>query len=411
MSVPETLIFTVIDDDPDIIAVASAILEAAGHRVSSETSSAEALAKLERVPPDCVLLDIMMPGMDGLEFCKQLRKQKKFDKTKIIIVSSKSFDFDQRRAKEYSADGYIVKPIIPGTYLRKIEKIIEDKIEMQFWGVRGTLPVPGEDTIIFGGNTNCVALEFAKEPMIILDAGTGIKRLSDHLITENRNHINAKLLISHPHWDHINGIPYFSPLYAPGNKFEIIGPSHGDVPVENFVSDQMGGIYFPVTPQEFGANISYQNLEEGEFAIDDIQIKTMALYHPGYCLGYRLEYNNRSICYITDQELHLQESELHDPYYLEKLINFCRDADVIITDCTYTDEEYKTKVGWGHSCTSQVANFADQAQVKSLFLYHHDPDQNDDAIEQKFESYLAAFDELNSETVCISPSEGSSFRV
>ncbi len=249
MSAPGTLFFTIIDDDPDIIALASALLEAAGHRVSSESSSIEALAKLERIPPDCILLDIMMPDMDGLEFCRQLRSQKQFDKTKIIIVSSKTYDFDQRRAKEYGADGYIVKPIIPGTYLKKIEKILEDKIDMRFWGVRGTLPVPGEDSVKYGGNTNCVTLEFAKEPMIILDAGTGIKKLSDHLIAGNRNRINAKLLISHPHWDHINGIPYFAPLYASGNQFEILGPAHDNIPVENFVSDQMGGIYFPITSQ------------------------------------------------------------------------------------------------------------------------------------------------------------------
>ncbi len=137
----------------------------------------------------------------------------------------------------------------------------------------------------------------------------------------------------------------------------------------------------------------------------------MALHHPGYCLGYRIEYKERSICYITDQELYLHESEFHDPYYLEKLIGFCKDADVLITDCTYTDEEYKTKVGWGHSCTSQVTNFADQAQVKKLYLYHHDPDQNDDAIEQKFETYQAGFKKLNSDTECIAPREGSCFTV
>ena len=282
---------------------------------------------------------------------------------------------------------------------------------MRFWGVRGTLPVSGPSSLRFGGETSCVTLEFAKGQFFIFDAGSGIKSLSNYLMAERRGRLEAKIFISHPHWDHINALPFFVPLYVQGNEFEILGASHGDITVRELISAQMDGIYFPITIKEFGAHVYFRNLKEESITIDNITVKTMLLNHPGYCLGYRVEYKGRSICYITDNELYLESSEFYNPYYVKRLTKFISDADVLITDTTYTDEEYESKVGWGHSCISKVINLAHDANVKKLYMFHHDPDQDDDAIDAKFETARTLLAELKSKTEVLAPSSSAAFHL
>lgn len=173
----------------------------------------------------------------------------------------------------------------------------------------------------------------------------------------------------------------------------------------------MDDIYFPITIKEFGARVFFKNLKEEAFDIDGIGVKTMLLSHPGYCLGYRIDYDGRSICYITDNELYLPDSGNYNDHYVKKLIDFVQGADALITDCTYTDEEYETKMGWGHYCIGQVVDVAHAAEVKTLYLFHHDPDQDDDAIDAKFRMAQQALKRLGSKTACVAPAETNSFRL
>ena len=152
-----------------------------------------------------------------------------------MVVYGKAYEIDRKRAFDMGADGYIVKPVVPDKIAGQIQRIVEDRVEMTFWGVRGTLPVPGQETIRYGGNTNCMSLEFPKGGLFIFDAGTGIKSLSDHLETQNRSKIEAKIFISHPHWDHINALPFFVPLYQQGNEIEICGPTQGDTSIQEMI--------------------------------------------------------------------------------------------------------------------------------------------------------------------------------
>ena len=149
-----------------------------------------------------------------------------------------------------------------------------DAMEIRFWGVRGTLPVPGKKTMRYGGNTNCVSMNFGKKHFFIFDAGTGIKELSNFLVSQNKFPLSAKLFISHPHYDHINGLPFFVPLYMPGNEIEIFGTSHGGISIEKLISGQMDSIYFPITIKELSAHLKFHNLGEEEFYIDDLQVGT-----------------------------------------------------------------------------------------------------------------------------------------
>jgi len=401
----------VVDDDPVVLEAMAALLRAAGCKVDTSRESAGVIADIAKKKPDCVVSDLMMPEVDGLQLCKQVQKHKDLKHTKFIVVSAKAYDFDQKRAYEFGASGFVRKPINPETFVANIDRVLDDHIDLRFWGVRGTLPVTGEHSLRYGGNTSCVTMEFPREQFFIFDGGSGIKVLGDWLLAQHRRKLNAKIFISHPHWDHINAIPFFAPLYVQGNEFEVLGANQGDITMREMISAQMEGVYFPITLSEFAARVYFHDLEEEEFVVDGINVKTKLLSHPGKCLGYRVNYNGRSVCYITDNEMYVETSDYFNPHYENRLADFVRGADALITDTTYTDEEYMTKEGWGHSCISKVVNLADMADVKTLYLFHHDPDQNDDAIDRKLETARAMLKARKSTTECVAPKEGAAFTI
>ncbi len=411
MSALKNLNIHVVDDDPDVLVVVKALLEDYDANVKTSISSKKALIEIIEDKPDLAILDLMMPEMDGLDLCRLLRKEADLEKLKIVIFSGKSYEQDQQRALALGADGYLTKPLVTDEFIAKIQDIIEEKVEVTYWGVRGTLPVPGEKSLRYGGNTMCTSIQFPKDNLFIFDAGSGIKPLSDDLMSKQIASLHAKIFISHPHWDHINALPFFVPLYIPGNEFEIFGASHGSVTMRELISAQMDGVYFPIRIKEFAARTYFRDLREEEFKINDILVKTMLLSHPGTCLGYRLEYKNKSVCYITDNELFPEGSRDYNSNYWSKLTEFIRGTDILITDATYTDEEYLKKVKWGHSAVSQVAKLAHDAEVKELHLIHHDPDQSDDDIDAKLETAQNLLKAWKSKTNCIAPRERQSFKV
>ncbi len=373
----------VVDDSAVQTEIAKALLEKAGHSVITNRSSADALRDIQAKRPDCVLMDIMMPELDGYELCRRLRAMPELGPTKLFMMSTKAYPFDRKRAFELGASGYFVKPLHPAAFTSDLERIVADTLTLTFWGVRGTLPVSRRDSVRYGGATSCASLSFPDGRLFIFDAGSGIKSLSDALMAARRARIDGKILISHPHWDHINALPFFVPFYVQGNQFEICGASHGDITMRDLISAQMDGVYFPVTVREFAADVIYRDLAEGEFEIGGVKVRTMLLRHPGNCLGFRIDYPGRSICYVTDNELYDPASEFYSEEYVERLAAFTGEADILITDCTYTEEAYPRKVGWGHSSVSQVADLACRARVKTLYLIHHDPDDTDDIIDAK----------------------------
>ena len=398
--------FYVVDDDPDILSLVEKVLVGAGHRVTTGRSSREALAQIPGRRPDCVITDLMMPEMDGFELTRELRRRPELAEMKIVILSVKSYDFDRRRAKQLGADGYLLKPIDAATLLDSIMQIVKVHVTLGYWGVHGTLPVPGPTTLRYGGNTPCVSVDVGGEPLIVFDCGSGVKMLSDEVMKHADERFSARIFISHPHWDHINTIPFFGPLYLRGNQIEVYGPYQGDLTIERVVSAQMESVYFPVTVREFGARLTFRDLREESLDFGAVRIDTMLLKHPGYCLGYRLSAHGRRLCYITDNELYLRDNPSYDARYVERLAEFVHGADVLVTDTTYRDHEYPSKVDWGHSCVSQVAALAARAQVKRLHLFHHDPDQDDVAIDAKLAEARQALEQLGASLACEAPAEG-----
>jgi CheY-like chemotaxis protein/ribonuclease BN (tRNA processing enzyme) len=398
--------FFIVDDDSDTLALVSRLLTDAGHEVIVRASSTAAVRDIPDARPDCVITDVMMPVMDGFELTRELRRRPELAAMKIVILSAKSYDFDRRRAKEMGADGYLTKPINRETFLQSIAEMVTDRMAVRYWGVHGTLPMPGDAYTRYGGNTPCVSVEISGEPLYVFDCGSGIKRLSDRVVAGSKERLSARIFISHTHWDHINTVPFFAPLYIRGNQIEIFGPYQGNLTIERAISAQMESVYFPVTIREFGARIMFRDLREETLEFGPVRVDTMLLRHPGYCLGYKLRCRDRTICYITDNELYLPTDPRHDARYVERLADFARGADVLITDTTYRDHEYPSKVDWGHSCVSQVADLAARAEVKRLHLFHHDPDQTDVDIDAKLEETRKELERLGSKVVCEAPAEG-----
>jgi phosphoribosyl 1,2-cyclic phosphodiesterase len=398
--------FCIVDDDPDVLALIGFLIEGAGHSVRLFESSGRALTEIPAICPDCIITDVMMPGIDGLELTRELRKDERLAATKIVVLSAKAYEFDRRRAREMGADGYLNKPIQRDTFLAQVMELISDHIKVSYWGVHGTLPVPGPETVRYGGNTPCVSVEIPGEPIHIFDCGSGIRRLSAQLMRRGDDRLTGRIFISHAHWDHINTVPFFAPLYVRGNEFEVYGPHQGDLTIERAVSAQMEGVYFPVTIREFGAHVVFRDLREEGFDCGPVRIDTMLLSHPGYCLGYCITVRGRKVCYITDNELYNPGDPRRDERYVKRLADFVSGADVLITDTTYRDREYADHVDWGHSSVSQVAQLAALAQVKRLHLFHHDPDQTDADIDLKLRETRDRLDRLGAGAVqCESPAE------
>ena len=395
----------VVDDSRTQAEITRALLEKAGHEAIISTASQEALARIPSVKPDCVLFDLMMPGLDGYDLCRRLRGIPELSHTRLVVVSSKAFPFERRRAFEMGADGYFVKPLAPATFTADLERLVAGTLTVSFWGVRGTLPVSRPDSRRYGGNTLCVSVDIPDGRLFVFDAGTGIRALSDALLAAGRTRLDARMLISHPHWDHINALPFFVPFYMQGNTFEICGPTHGDITMRGLISAQMDGVYFPITSREFAADVQYRDLAEGTYDIGGVAVRTVLLSHPGNCLGYRLEYAGRTLCYVTDNELYPPDSPSRSEEYVERLVDFCRDTDALITDCTYADDEYAKHVHWGHSSVSQVAELAWRARVRTLHLVHHDPGQSDADIDAKLAAAQAWLTAHGADTKVIAPVE------
>jgi CheY-like chemotaxis protein len=403
--------FYIVDDDPEVLTILTRLLEEAGHRVEAAPSALTALKQIPLSRPDCVITDLMMPEMDGFELIRKLRERHELADIKIVVLSAKGYDFDRRRAKQLGADGYLTKPIQRDTLLEAIAGIVSNQMLVTYWGVHGTLPTPGDAYVRYGGNTPCVSVEIGDEPLTIFDCGSGIKRLSDAIMERGVQRLSARIFISHTHWDHINTIPFFAPLYIRGNQIEVFGPHQGDLTIANAISAQMESVYFPVTVREFGARLVCRDLREERLEFGPLRVDTMLLSHPGTCLGYRLSARGRSLCYITDNELYPPGSPHHNTRYVEQLTAFVKETDLLITDTTYRDSEYPSKADWGHSAVSQVADLAARAKVKRLHLFHHDPDQTDADIDAKLGEMRQALERLGAGVICDAPAEGRSLSI
>ncbi len=259
---------------------------------------------------------------------------------------------------------------------------------IKFWGVRGSIPTPGPTTVRYGGNTPCVEVRLTEDKFFILDAGSGLRELGLHLLKSGKP-IKSNILISHMHWDHIQGIPFFVPALLPGNEFTFYGAEEAEMSIKDILGNQMNYINFPIEMDDMASDLNFMGLQEDSYEVDGIKFETMFLNHPGSALGYKLFINGKSIVYISDNEPYPNDNEVTNEESQnffedsnEKLISFVKNVDILIHDGQYTPEEYKSRFQWGHSPYDFTVNVALKANVKQLVIFHHDPVHDDNFIDE-----------------------------
>ena len=364
--------------------------------------------------PEAIICDLLLPKLSGLQVCRALRE--KLTSTKIIITAGRHYDVERSVILDAGGDDYFVKPL----KWEKLEKALKRKrrparkltprqsralkfqppsTRLKFWGVRGSIPVPGPSTIRYGGNTTCVEVRTDGE-IIILDAGSGIRELGLALEKEfDGAPINLTLLLTHTHWDHIQGLPFFLPAYKAKNSLRVLGFEGARAGLATILAAQMEVPFFPVSWKDLPGTIKIQELKRMKFSIGSVKVHARFLNHPGICAGYRLFTKEGSIAFLPDNEpfeplklklaardgTHPHRARAQAAVARSKLVDFLKETDILILDTQYTDEKYQEHVGWGHGALSRVVSLALEARVKKLFLFHHDPTHDDHKIDEMLE--------------------------
>ena len=244
---------------------------------------------------------------------------------------------------------------------------------VRFWGVRGSIACSGPRTARYGGNTSSLEVRCGDE-LLLFDAGTGMRYLGKTL---EDTRLDADLYFTHTHFDHICGLPFFRPLFDPQNHFRLwAGHLRGAMTLKRVLAEFMMSPLFPVPPEVFRSSVEYRDFNAGDTltSLKGARVRTAALNHPDGATGYRVEYNGRSLCYVSDTE--------HVPGNLDRnVLGLIAGADLVIYDCMYTDDEYRRYVGWGHSTWQEGIRLCKEAGAKRMVVFHHDPDHDDDILD------------------------------
>ena len=270
-------------------------------------------------------------------------------------------------------------------------------MQVKFFGTRGSLPVPGPSTVRYGGNTSCTAVRSSGGTVVILDMGTGAFGLGQQLAASGKP-VKGHVLISHTHWDHIQGLPFFAPFFRYGNEWDVYAPRGLGQSLRETLSGQMQYTYFPLELEQLGATIRYHDLVEGTLMLEDIEVEAQYLNHPALTLGYRLKTDGATLVYALDHEP-FTTSLASGSGPLEgadrRHAEFLAEADLVIHDAQYRAEEFALKIGWGHSTVEYAIHVARAAGVKRLALAHHDPSRSDEAIDALVRHYRSREDKVD----------------
>jgi phosphoribosyl 1,2-cyclic phosphodiesterase len=285
--------------------------------------------------------------------------------------------------------------------------------QLRFWGVRGSVPSPGPRTARYGGNTPCVEVRGPGGDLVILDAGTGIRECGKYLAGP----VDARIFLTHGHWDHIQGLPFFAPLYQAGSHIRIHGPrpESGAGGLKRAIEQQMSSVVFPVSLAQAGAQVECSELDAGVVAGAGYEIRTIQVQHPGGALGYRFTETQRagdagaSFVYVSDNELLMDGGA--GAAGRRALVAFAHEADLLVHDATYGEKEIERHRGWGHSSDREAVELALECRAKRLALYHHHPDRSDEEIDRRTDDCRRFVQECGGNLDVFSAAEGLSLTV
>ena len=405
----------VVDDDPAALTIASSRLRSESVQTLTADNGTDGLRIVREHRPDVVVTDLMMTKMHGYTLIQEIRNDPSLSHVKILVTSAKTYSSDVERTRRLGADRYLSKPYDLQEFWETIAELLGAKqlpFTIRFWGTRGSIATPGQATTKYGGNTACTEVRCGKQ-LLILDAGTGIRVLGQSLLSEFQGGpIQGHIFIGHTHWDHIQGFPFFAPAFNPSNEFTIYSLHGAEKPLDKVFRGQMDSDYFPVLLSDMKANLKFCELES-EVHLGDTQVSYIFLNHPGLAVAFRISFAGRSLVYVSDHENYgrlTPGGPSPNPMDLE-IARFAENAELLISEAQYTEEEYAQKKGWGHSTFLDVLERAAQAQVKRLAIFHHDPSHDDAFLDRILEFCQQTIADRNYAFSCSLAQEGTSIEI
>jgi phosphoribosyl 1,2-cyclic phosphodiesterase/ActR/RegA family two-component response regulator len=382
-------------------------------------SGKECLKKIEQHQPQLVILDLFLPEIHGIEILKLLKSKPETEHIGVIVSSAQSMIQNYHAVLKSGGDFFLEKPFKISFLFSLIEKFFQGKLHpdpftgieskahegehcfvprlhspnhyIKFWGTRGSNPVSGAEYVRYGGNTSCLEVRSGHD-FIIIDAGTGIRSLGQHLSVPKAQKIH--LFISHTHWDHITGFPFFQPIYNPDLHIVIWTPIGFEKSARELFTDMLAYAYFPVRLDDIQARITFKELREGcPVKVGEITVNTHYAYHPGATLCFKIQMQGKTFGYATDNEVlmgyHGNPNAIDKNHSflrsLHSMIKFFKSCDFLIHEAQYSPLEYQNKVGWGHSSITNASILVKHAQIKEWIVTHHDPKHTDTDLQKKIQ--------------------------
>ena len=391
-------------------------LEHAGFAVETAGDGEECLRKARLAIPDLLVLDIMMPKLHGIDVLKALRSDPATERIGVLVCTAKDFKTEQDECRRLGVHDFLIKPFEASDLIMKVEAFFNSsrspasgrdgetaaattaepfrpQLEtvrgcFSLWGARGSTPTPGASFLRHGGNTSCLSITHNNENFIF-DAGSGIRDLGLELMRKTSRKLH--LFITHTHWDHIQGFPFFTPAYEPGFEIEIYGAEGFGKDLESIFRGQLDSDYFPVQMDDLNSSICFRHLTHNPVDLGDVKVWWEYVQHPGATVGYKIDLDGFRIAWVPDNEflqgyLGAPESITRDdplvaPY--RKVIEFLSGVDLLIHEAQYTNDEYPDKVKWGHSSISNACLLVKFAGVRRWIVTHHDPSHDDTFLEMQ----------------------------
>lgn len=372
-----------VSENPSDLSVLNQAIEREGFRLIRDTTNGELVNRIRINHPDIILWDATTMDPHSFSILQDLREniETKFTPIYVILPKNGVGSVISENLQSIERISVMDRTIDEEKIASLINDISQPSVSVKFWGVRGSTPCANKENIIYGGNTTCVQIELPySEDLLIMDSGTGIRNLGNYL-TEFHANVKGHIFITHPHWDHIQGFPFFKPIYNPKNHFEIHMPFQVNGGCREILSGHLTKTFFPVTLEMIDANIEYvtQSAERQEY--EGYEVEYMLANHPINTAIYKVHIAGKQIVFCPDNELTPIDQKTN-AYFYKKLKEFFYGVDILIHDAQYNRASYRSRVGWGHSAWETSVDFAIRSKVKNLFLTHHDPDSHDSYLER-----------------------------